>query len=161
MTDTNIVDFAEKAKEIFGTTFDCGEAGFILPDGTLLSMKKGGAGQKFIHSKVREVFSGDIKDPSRKFMQETGAVRIYPASNTTFLEILSNDLSKEQKDAILFCACDEGKKPHRIVYDIIKNGEIIAGSFEQDEFLVPKCDEMVRRFVSQVEQEIRIVKKNT
>jgi len=144
--------YDEIAKELFGTTSDCNEAGFILKDGSLLNLKGSSkmAGRD-THDIISMIFSGK-RNAVKEFMRETGAIRLHHSTNTDFLEIWAEHKpTNRQLATIRKCACYQGLDPHRIVYDIINDKGIVISDAVFSQWREVSCDIIVNRFQHEID----------
>jgi len=143
-------ELLKKAVGTFGTTDKCSASGFILPDGKMLDMTGDIISDVRVeHDVIASLYPEGTRMVSRKFVNDTGAIRMHSMPNTTFLELDSkHDLTPEQVDTIRKCACREGLDPHRIVYDILAGDELIDSGESYGRFRDIPCNSVVNKFVN-------------
>lgn len=120
-----------EAKRIFGTTSSCDDAGWILPDGSLLPLVRHKLGTTAFHSDVGEAITGG-KDISysatvttRYFQRRANAIR-YAFQRDHHIDISCyNQPTERQWQTIERCLID---KPGIFFYDIVmKDGSVFSG----------------------------------
>jgi len=146
-------DLIEKALSLFGTTNDCNNAGYILPDGHLLNLKQDEKAGRETHDAVRFLYDEAGEDIVKLFIKETGSIRLHHAQNTTFVEMDKQyEPTYEQMEAVRICACEQGLEPHRIVYDVfdydnfnlVKTGDVTGGFHDLS------CNKVVTKFINEL-----------
>ena len=146
ITDEKLI---QKAVDLWGTTEDCYDGTFILPNGEILSGMKDG--RRTMHFDVtRSLYPEGTFNTGGKFIREANAVRYFPRSNTLFVEFSDeNGLTKKQLETIEYCSCfhniDANK---RIWYDVIDHdgeGYVESDAVYQDELGLPSCFSLVKQ----------------
>lgn len=139
----------KKAVDKFGTTDKCSVSGYILPDGRMLDMTFPAIPDvRTEHSAIESIYPKGTTQVPRRFVKDTGAIRMATAPNTTFLELEStHNLTPEQISTIRECACKQGLEPHRIIYDILTEGKLIDSGEAAEKFRYVSCNMIVNKFV--------------
>lgn len=120
-------EWVKVAKKTLKHTDDLREAGFILPDGTMIELPKGKFHGQLISNIVYDTFRGDMSDMVIRFIAETGSIRVGFDGADLMVDVIGA-LDRAQEFALINFMPKLRKWGGKVLIDVSdKRGQVIAG----------------------------------